>query len=153
MPDADKPMRNVLIVDDNPADIELIREAFAENGIDACIEVAEGGAQALAWLRGDGAGGPPPRPDLILLDLKMPSVDGHQVLQAIKADPRMRQIPVVVMTSSEHPDDVANAYASAANTYIVKPVQWGRLLNTVKSLEQFWFNAATLPAGSPEPAG
>jgi two-component system, chemotaxis family, response regulator Rcp1 len=150
MPDTLKRSPNVLIVDDNPADVELIREAFAENGIAACIEVAEGGAQAIGRLRREEPYATAARPDLVLLDLRMPSVDGHQVLSAIKGDPRLRAIPVVVMTSSEHPADVASAYGAAANTYIVKPVQWGRLLNTVKSLEQFWFTAATLPA---EPAG
>jgi chemotaxis family two-component system response regulator Rcp1 len=150
MSDAAKRSPIVLIVDDNPADVDLIREAFAENGIDARIDVAEGGAQAIRRLRGEEPEADAARPDLVLLDLRMPSIDGHQVLSAIKGDPRLRSIPVVVMTSSELPEDVANAYGAAANTYIVKPVQWGKLLNTVKSLEQFWFNAATLPAA---PAG
>ena len=140
-----KRVPEVLIVDDNQADVELLREAFAENGIEAAIHIASGGADALAFLRREAGHRDAPRPDLVLLDLKMPAIDGHQVLDAIKGDERLRAIPVVVLTSSEHPEDVEAAYGRAANTYIVKPVQWGRLLNTVKSLEQFWFNAATLP--------
>src|SRR3954466_6984718 len=90
MPEAAKRSPNVLIIDDNPADVELIREAFAENGIAARIDVAGGGAEALARLRGDAPHADAVRPDLVLLDLRMPAVDGHQVLAEIKGDPRLR---------------------------------------------------------------
>ena len=148
MATADKRIPHILMVDDNQADAELVREAFAENSIEANFHVAASGEEALAFLRRDAAHAQAPQPDLILLDLQMPTMGGHEVLTQIKADARLRSIPVVVMTSSEHPQDVATAYDNAANTYIVKPVQWGRLLNTVKSLEQFWFNAARLPTAA-----
>ncbi len=140
----DRPTPRILIVDDNEADIELLREAFSENGIVADFTVATSGQAALDLLRTNETCAP----DMILLDLQMPSMDGHQVLTALKSDAATRSIPVVMMTSSERAEDIAAAYGNAVTTYIVKPVQWGRLLNTVKALEQFWFNAARLPVAA-----
>ncbi|HYE06243.1 MAG TPA: response regulator [Planctomycetota bacterium] len=141
MATTERPAPRILIIDDNNADIELVREAFSENDIAATFTVANSGQQALDLLRSADT----PAPDMILLDLQMPAMDGQQVLNALKADAATRSIPVVMMTSSERPEDISEAYGNAVSTYIVKPVQWGRLLNTVKSLEQFWFNAARLP--------
>jgi CheY-like chemotaxis protein len=139
----------LLLVEDNYGDVLLAREAFRSAKIRNNLTVAGDGEEALGVLRQEGAHGDKPRPDLILLDLNLPRMDGREVLQAIKADPGLQMIPVIVMTSSKAEIDVLKSYQLSANGYIVKPVDFGRLQEIVASLESFWFTVVVL---SPPPA-
>jgi CheY-like chemotaxis protein len=133
--------RLILIVEDNPEDVTLLREAFKERGVDAEIDVVGDGRQALNYLKLNR------RPDLVLLDLNLPLVDGRSVLGAIKADPALLTIPVVVMTTSRSPDDVIGSYQHHCNAYVVKPIEFHELLDVVSSLRGFWLETALLPRG------
>jgi two-component system, response regulator len=130
----------ILLVEDNPNDVELALHAFRKNGIANGIHVARDGAEALEYLF-DGAGGPgdPARAlRMILLDLKLPKVDGHEILAKLKADARTRAIPVVVLTSSAEERDVARSYATGVNSYIVKPVDFDQFTDAVRQLGSYW---------------
>jgi chemotaxis family two-component system response regulator Rcp1 len=140
----------VLLVEDNPGDVRLTREALKEGKVINHLSVAKDGEEALAFLRREGAFADAPRPDVILLDLNLPRRDGREVLQAIKADPSLRTIPVVILTSSEAERDIARAYELNANCYITKPVDLDQFITVVKSIEDFWFTVVKLPG---EPRG
>jgi CheY-like chemotaxis protein len=135
----------ILVVEDNPGDVRLIREAFRETGRHADFQVAEDGAQALLLLRREPPYGGAPRPNLILLDLNLPRVDGAQVLAAIKSDDELRSIPVVVLSSSRSAEDIRNSYNGHANCYISKPLMFGDFVEVAKGITDFWMNVATLP--------
>jgi chemotaxis family two-component system response regulator Rcp1 len=132
---------NILLVEDNPADARLVREAVAENDIDATLHCAADGAQALAWLRAAQ-----PLPDLVLLDLNLPGLGGKEVLREMKADPALKRIPVVVLTSSAAPQDVFDAYDAHVNSYMVKPNDFDAFLAMVGMIETYWLKAAQLPS-------
>ena len=134
----------LLLVEDNYGDVLLAREAFRSAKIRNHLTVAGDGEEALSVLRREGPHADKPRPDLILLDLNLPRMDGREVLQAIKADPELRLIPVIVMTSSKAEIDVLKSYQLSANGYIVKPVDFERLQEIVASLETFWFTVVVL---------
>jgi len=136
----------ILLVEDNPGDARLMREALQEAGLPHKLTVVQDGPSALAWLRGE-AGEDIARPHLILLDLNLPRLSGHELLRELKADPGLSQIPVVVLTSSTAEEDVRRSYELHANCYIAKPVGLEQLLATVRSLSEFWFGVATLPGG------
>ena len=136
----------VLLVEDNPGDVRLTREALKEGKVCNNLSVVRDGVEALAFLRRQGQYGDAPRPDVILLDLNLPRKDGREVLEEVKADPALRSIPVVVLTSSEAERDIVQAYALHANCYITKPVDLDQFIRVVKSIEDFWFSIVRLPA-------
>jgi len=136
----------VLIVEDNPGDVELAKEALRETSLTLDLHVAEDGAEALDVLRNE----PPdaPRTDLVLLDLNMPKVGGHEVLEEMKKDPELRLIPVVVFTSSSSREDIEAAYDRHANCYITKPGDLDDLVDVVRAIEAFWLTVVRLPRRS-----
>jgi CheY-like chemotaxis protein len=135
----------ILLVEDNPDDIDLTIEAFKESSSESRLHVVEDGVQALDFLRRRGPHADAPRPDLILLDLNLPRKSGHEVLQEIKSDPDLRQIPVVVLTTSAADNDVLRSYELAANCFITKPVDLDAFLYVVRVVDRFWRDVATLP--------
>lgn len=130
----------ILLAEDSAQDVELTLEALGEHHISNSVDVARDGAEALDYLfrRGAHATRPNGNPVLILLDLKMPRVDGLEVLRAVKADPRLRTIPVVVLTSSREEQDVVRSYELGVNAYVVKPVQFDKFVAAVRELGLFW---------------
>jgi CheY-like chemotaxis protein len=135
----------ILLIEDSPADILLTREAFEESRILNTLHVAEDGVQAMDFLRKRGAHASAPRPDLILLDLNLPRKNGREVLAEIKADPDLRKIPIVVLTTSNAEEDVLKAYDLNANCYVVKPVGFDNFMEAMQSIRHFWFSIVTLP--------
>ena len=139
-------MIEILLVDDSPADVRLTIEALKEAKIHNTIHVAYDGESALELLRRPGQR----RPDLILLDLNLPGLDGREVLAEIKSDPELAIIPVVVLTTSRAEEDVLRTYRLHANCFITKPVDLEQFIRVVQSIEQFWFSIVRLPS-SPAP--
>lgn len=143
--------REVLLVEDNPGDVRLVREALAETDRRVDLHVVGDGEAAIAWLRG-GAGptraaGRVRRPDLLLLDLNLPRRGGLEVLGDVKADPVLRRIPVVVLTSSAAEHDVAGAYDRYANCFVTKPIGLDDFVTAVREIAGFWLGSASLPRG------
>ena len=136
----------ILLVEDNLADARLTIEAMKEAKVHNRLTHVQDGEEALAFLRHEGRYAQAPRPDLILLDLNMPRKDGREVLAAIKADGRLRRIPVVVLTSSEAEEDILKAYNLNANCYVTKPVDLDQFLKVVRAIEEFWLTIVRLPA-------
>ncbi len=136
---------DILLVEDSPADILITREAFEEFRLLNTLHVVEDGTEALTFLHQEGKYVSAPRPDLILLDLNLPRKNGREVLAEIKADARLKTIPVVVLTTSHAEKDVLDAYGFCANCYIVKPVGFDSFVEAMKSIRQFWFSVVTLP--------
>lgn len=137
----------ILLVEDNPGDIRLTQEALKENKILNELHIAKDGVEAMKFLRKHNGYGMAPRPDLILLDLNLPKKDGREVLAEIKADEKLRQIPVVVLTTSDAENDIAQAYDTHANCYIRKPIDLNRFIDVVKVIENFWLSIVELPPG------
>ena len=135
----------LLLVEDNHGDVLLVREAFQSAKIRNNLSVASDGEQALSMLRRLGVHAEHPAPDLILLDLNLPRMDGREVLRAIKDDPALQRIPVIVLTSSKAEIDILKSYELQASGYIVKPVTFERLKEIVASIESFWFTVVVLP--------
>lgn len=135
----------VLLVEDNPGDVRLTREALKEGKVHNNLHVAPDGVEALAFLRREGKYADEVRPDLILLDLNLPRKGGREVLEEVKGDPALRNIPVVILTSSQAEQDIARAYDLHANCYITKPVDLDQFITVVKSIEDFWFTVVKLP--------
>jgi CheY-like chemotaxis protein len=133
-------LKRILLVEDNPKDVELTLEALEENHLANEVIVLRDGAEALdyLYLRGQFANREPGLPVVILLDLKMPRVDGLEVLAQIKADPRLKQVPVVMMTSSREEQDLVKSYSLGVNAYVVKPVGFQQFVDSVKQLGFFW---------------
>jgi chemotaxis family two-component system response regulator Rcp1 len=134
----------LLLVEDNEADVVLMQEALREAGVEHELEVAADGEQALAALR-DG----PPLPDLVLLDLNLPRKDGREVLAEAKRDPELCGVPILVLTTSQSPADVAFAYRNHANAYIRKPNGLDALMSVTNAIRDFWTGAVTLPGVTP----
>lgn len=133
--------QDILLVEDNPDDVELTRIAFAEAGIDRRLVVVRDGAEALDYLfaRGQHAGrDADDLPAIVLLDLNLPKLDGREVLQGIRADARTRDLPVVVLTTSDEPFDVEASYALGVNSYIRKPVEFDQFVSVVKQIGLYW---------------
>lgn len=129
----------VLLVEDNADDRDLTLRAFARHDLPTVVEVAEDGQQALDYLLGrEGAEPERPLPDLVLLDLKLPRVDGLEVLRRLRAAPRTRLLPVVVLTSSSEEDDLVQSYALGANSYVRKPVSFTDFLEASRQLGVYW---------------
>lgn len=135
----------ILAADDNPSDRRILQEAF--NDVDTSLEVrfVEDGAQLLDYLQRRGGHHATRPPSLVLLDLSMPHIDGKQALAAIKTDPRLRPIPVVVLTGSQETQDINNAYEQGAATYLAKPESFEGLVSVIGTLCQFWFGTTSLP--------
>jgi len=144
-------LKRILLVEDNPNDVELTLEALAEHNLANSVVVARDGEEALDYLyyRGSFAGRPAGNPVVILLDLKLPKVSGHEVLRAIRADNKLKMIPVVILTSSREEQDLIEGYRNGVNAYVVKPVDFSDFLEAMKSLGVFWavINEAPPSAG------
>jgi two-component system, chemotaxis family, response regulator Rcp1 len=142
-----KPIQ-VLLIEDNPADADLMHEAITSGKLLLDLATVRDGVAAIQYLRGEGPYSDTPRPDLILLDLNLPKMDGRQVLAAIKADADLRGIPVVVLTSSTAERDIVQSYNLGANCYVIKPVDLKAFQCIVKDVENFWFTVVRLPANA-----
>jgi two-component system, chemotaxis family, response regulator Rcp1 len=137
----------LLLVEDKAEDAELTIETLREGRIrNLRVHWVEDGEQAMAFLRREGKYADAPRPDLILLDLEMPRMNGLEVLAAVKQDPAFRRIPVVMMTSSSRDEHVHTAYNRHANCYVTKPIDFDEFIEAVRSIEEFWLNVVRLPA-------
>ncbi|MEC4815710.1 MAG: response regulator [Scytonema sp. PMC 1069.18] len=135
----------VLLVEDNPGDVQLTRIALEDSNVSVNLNVVPDGVEAMAFLRKQGQYTTTPSPDIILLDLNLPKKDGREVLAEIKADNLLRRIPVVVLTTSGSEDDILKAYNLCANCYITKPVDFDQFVKIVHSIESFWFTVVKLP--------
>src|SRR5918995_1902381 len=135
----------VLLVEDNPGDVRLTKEALKEGKLLNQLTVVGDGVEALAFLRKEGIYADALQPELILLDLNLPKKDGREVLAEIKADPNLKTIPVVVLTTSSAEQDVLRSYELQAASYITKPVDLEQFITVVKSIEDFWLTIVTLP--------
>ena len=136
----------VLLVEDNPGDVRLTKEALKEGKLLNQLTVVGDGVEALSFLRKQGIYADAPQPELILLDLNLPKKDGREVLAEIKADPNLRRIPVVVLTTSSSEEDILKIYDLHANCYITKPVDLEQFMGVVKSIEDFWVSVVKLPS-------
>ena len=135
----------VLLVEDSPGDVRLTQEAFRAANSAVRLHVAVDGVEALAFLNQQGTHANAPRPDLILLDLNLPRMDGREVLKHIRADEKLKNIPTVILTTSDAEADINHSYSLHANSYLSKPVQLDAFENLVKSINDFWFRKAKLP--------
>jgi two-component system, chemotaxis family, response regulator Rcp1 len=136
----------VLLVEDNPGDVRLTKEALKEGKLLNQLTVVGDGVEALSFLRKEGIYADALQPELILLDLNLPKKDGREVLAEIKADPNLRRIPVVVLTTSSSEEDILKIYDLHANCYITKPVDLEQFMGVVKSIEDFWVSVVKLPS-------
>jgi two-component system, chemotaxis family, response regulator Rcp1 len=136
----------VLLVEDNPGDVRLTKEALKEGKLLNQLTVVGDGVEALSFLRREGKYADALQPELILLDLNLPKKDGREVLAEIKADPNLRRIPVVVLTTSSAEEDILRIYDLHANCYITKPVDLEQFMGVVKSIEDFWVSVVKLPS-------
>jgi CheY-like chemotaxis protein len=135
----------VLLVEDDPGDVLMTREAFEDHKVRNQLHVVNDGAEAMAFLRREGRHHDAPRPDLVLLDLNLPRMDGREVLQAVKSDPELASIPVVVLTTSEAEEDVLRSYSLHANAYVTKPVDFERFIQVVRQIDDFFVTVVRLP--------
>jgi chemotaxis family two-component system response regulator Rcp1 len=135
----------ILLVEDQPADVRLTKEVLADGKVANDVHVANDGEQAMAFLRRQGEFANSPRPDLVLLDLNLPRMDGREVLAAIKSDPDLMAMPVIVLTTSSAERDVLDAYEHRANAYVTKPIDLDEFVAAVASIEQFWLTFVHLP--------
>jgi CheY-like chemotaxis protein len=135
----------VLMVEDNPGDVRLTAEAWKGSIVPIHLSVARNGEEGLAFLRRQGEHQDAPRPDLVLLDLNLPRMDGRELLAAIKQDGDLRRVPIVVLTTSNAEEDLLRCYDLHANCYIVKPVSLDRLFLVLQSVRDFWLDQVALP--------
>ena len=142
---------DILLIEDNDGDVILAVEAFKMTKIRNTLHVCPDAESGLQFLRREGEYKDKPRPDLILLDLNLPKMSGHQALDIIKGDENLREIPTVIMTSSQADRDVKEAYRKYANSYVVKPFGMDDLINIVNAIEEFWFTVSKLAPGDYEP--
>jgi CheY-like chemotaxis protein len=138
----------ILLVEDNPGDVLLTRDALKDTKLKNNVSVVSDGVEALEFLRKQGKYANAPRPHLILLDLNLPRMDGREVLEAIKNDPKLESIPVIMLTTSDAETDIAESYKLRANCYITKPTDLDQTVKVIKSIEEFWLTTAKLPKGS-----
>jgi CheY-like chemotaxis protein len=136
---------NILLVDDNPADVVLMQEALVAGRYESRISNVSDGKQAMAFLNRVGQYANAPRPDLVILDLNLPKKDGRAVLAEVKTDVRLRVIPVIMFSTSRSIIEIVRCYELGANCYVSKPGNLEEYFQTVKSIEDFWFGAASLP--------
>jgi len=136
----------ILLVEDDPGDAKRTMDALRDGRLQNRVTHVENGLEAMAYLWREGEYASAPRPDLILLDLNMPRMNGQEVLAQVKEDPDLRRIPVVMMTSSEQEKDIMMAYDLHVNSYVIKPVDLDQFIGAVRSIEHFWFTVVKLPA-------
>ncbi len=141
---------HVLLVEDSAGDVRLTQEAFRDADPSVTLHVAMDGVEAISFLRRTGTNGEVPRPDLILLDLNLPGMDGREVLACIKADDDLKTIPTIILTTSEAEADIVKSYRLQANCYLNKPVQLDAFEALVKSIDDFWLTKAQLPLPTAE---
>ncbi|MCP4353707.1 MAG: response regulator [Desulfobacterales bacterium] len=139
---------HILLVEDNPGDVRLTQEAFKEGNVPSILYVAEDGVKATDFLHCKGEYADAIRPDIILLDLNLPRKDGREVLAEIKADEELKQIPVVVISTSQADNDIMKTYKLHGNCYITKPVDLDSFIDMVKNIEKFWLDIVKLPPRS-----
>lgn len=137
----------ILLVDDDLADIKLTKRALENDRILNNIHVVRDGSEALAFLRQRPPYEAVPRPDIILLDLNMPRIDGRQVLREVKTDPDLKAIPIIVLTTSEDQHDVAGSYSDHANSYVAKPLDTDQFKKAIFSVKDYWISVVKLPRG------
>ena len=135
----------ILLVEDNPGDADLARDALETSKVHNQVHVVTDGVAAMEFLRRKGKYADVPQPDLILLDLNLPKKDGREVLAEVKADPDLKRIPVVILTTSKDEADVPKAYNLHANCFITKPIDLDQFLKVVRTIEDFWFTIVRLP--------
>lgn len=135
----------VLLIEDSPGDVRLTKEAFRDANEAVRLSVARDGVEAMAFLRREGAFADSPRPDLILLDLNLPRMDGREVLALIKEDQDLKTIPTVILTTSDAEADIVTSYELQANCYLSKPVEFEAFEALVSSINEFWLMKAKLP--------
>ncbi|MFQ5795053.1 MAG: response regulator [Candidatus Bipolaricaulia bacterium] len=128
----------ILLIEDNPDDIEMTEQALKKSEFDSDLFVVRDGEEALNFLHKQGEHQDAPRPDLILLDLNLPKIDGREVLVRIKRDEKLRRIPVIVLTISEYERDIAKAYNSGASSYITKPIDFSKFVKIIKTVRDYW---------------
>ena len=143
--EAERVHMEVLLVEDSPGDVRLTQEAFRDADMSIHLHVAADGVEAMAFLRREGAHADAPRPDLILLDLNLPRMDGREVLAQIKGDGSLKTIPTVILTTSESEADIIRSYQLQANCYLSKPVQLDAFEKLVGSINDFWLTKVKLP--------
>jgi two-component system response regulator len=136
----------VLLVEDDPADVLIAREAMAAGQLSTTIKVVTDGVEAMKYLRRQNGFVHAQRPDLILLDLNLPLMSGHEVLAEVKNDPELRRIPVVVLSTSQAPEDVAKSYELQASVHVSKPVDFDEFTRVVKRIDEFFGSVAELPS-------
>lgn len=139
---------HILMVEDDPADIRLTQEALKNKKVLTTMDTVPDGVEAMAYLRREGSYADIQLPDLIFLDLNMPRMDGREVLSELQKDPKLRRIPVIVLTTSEGEEDILCAYEMNANCYITKPVDWKQFIRVVELIEDFWLTVVRLPKES-----
>ena len=139
----------ILLVEDNPGDVDLTKEALQEAKVRNSLHVVDDGAKAVEFLYRRGEYADSPRPDIILLDLNLPKKDGRQVLEEIKGDSQLSEIPIVILTTSQAEEDILRSYQLHANCYITKPVDFKQFMHVVKSIEEFWLTIVKLPNRKP----
>jgi CheY-like chemotaxis protein len=137
----------LLLVEDDPGDVLMTREALGDSKLINNLNVVDNGEQALDYLRRQGPYAEAPRPDLILLDLNLPRLDGREVLSTIKDDPELRTIPVVVLTTSDAEEDVLRSYQLHANAYVTKPVDFDGFIEAIRQIDHFFVSVVQLPTG------
>ena len=137
----------ILLVEDSPDDVELTVESLREGKVLHNLSVARDGVEALEFLRKQGDYADAPVPDIILLDLNLPRKDGREVLEEVKQDPQLKQIPVAVLTTSKAEEDILRSYKLHANCYVTKPVGFDQFMEVIKTLENFWLTIVKLPSG------
>lgn len=135
----------ILVVDDDPADVLMIEEALEQSGVQKTIDVVGDGQEALEFLHRSGRHTAAVRPDMILLDLNMPRMDGRQVLSQVKADPDLRTIPIVVLTTSNADTDILSSYKLQANAYVTKPIDLDEFNRVVRHIDEFFGRIVVLP--------
>lgn len=135
----------ILLVEDSPSDALMTREALAESRVLNQLHEVTNGADALAYLRRSGRFAGATRPDLVLLDWKLPGLSGEEVLAEIRRDPELTDVPVVVLSTSKAEEDVLRSYGLHANCFITKPIEFERFVEVVRSIGDFWFSIVTLP--------
>lgn len=138
----------VLLVEDSPSDVAMTVAAMREGEVANVLHVVRDGEEAMSFLRRFGAHKDMPRPDLIILDLNLPRMDGRDVLREVKSDEALRDVPIVVLTTSTHDADIKAVYSLHGNAYIVKPMDYEAFRRAVKGIESFWMELARLPDGS-----
>jgi CheY-like chemotaxis protein len=135
----------VLLVEDDPGDVLLTREAFEHQKVANRLHIVNNGEDAISFLRKQGQYADAPEPDLVLLDLNLPGMHGREVLAAVKEDPKLQTIPVVVLTTSEAEEDVLRSYQLHANAYVTKPVDFDRFMAVVRAIDEFFVSVVRLP--------